>query len=102
MEDKSSPSHKFMELESALRCICLSCMWIRDVFQRLFSQEQTFLPHGHFENTSCGRIVIQNNFGHSLTTKFACLNDQWQSYMQDDDSSRNAIKMPCIGKPTKL
>jgi len=51
---------------------------------------------------SGGRIVIQNKFGHSLTTKFAWLNDQWQFYVQDDDSSRNTIKMPGIGKHTKL
>jgi len=45
--------------------------------------------------SSGGRIVIQNYFGHSLTTKFAWLNDQWQSYMHDD-SSRNTTKCPAL------
>jgi hypothetical protein len=92
--------HKFMELESALRPISLCCMWMRDAFQSCFLRNKLFpnmvtlkILFLFFGTSSCdqvcnvcictrrhissgGRVVIQNNFGLSLATKFAWLNDQ--------------------------
>ena len=113
---------KFIGLESALRRISLCCIWIRDAFQSCFFRNKLFshvvtskIWFCFLGTSSCdqvcnvcictrrhisggGRHVIQNNFVHSLTTKFVWLNDQWQCYMQDDDPGRNTIKMPRVGK----